>query len=610
MAFLLVASAAGNFVGSTNAQNSGACTSSNTFRMSYPIPPDAVNELIAATRTGFVLAGLLYFLDAPPPLPNGTPDTVHAGTTYSHNVNNTVWIFNAKNLTWSNGTPLSAQDILATWGPKFALNSSYDFPNLSAEIKSETAINSTAVKFVLNQPDAQFEWTLGALYYTPIMPASAINQEGPSGTYFNAPALGPFYIAQYTPGSFQMILKRNPYYRPLPNICQIDLNFVESYSLTATYLQGGQTDLAPMEPANVASVLTNPYMKLYQNPAEGETGIQMNVTVYPYNVTAFRQALVYSINDSAFIKTGFLGYAIPGYTSQGEVPPTDTSVYNPNQMTYSFNISKARSLLKTMGITMGSDGYLQYRNGTDVSLTIWADTDQTWDTAGASAIQKSMEQVGFKVNVVTASSSAIVGDYSSNVDNIQHALILYTNLGVYSGSTWADMQPGWDIWWETAVAPNNGIWEQPAIAQTEYSGNYTAFSRTTNPAQQQPYVDNIQAINAQYIPGIIVSWDDQLWAANTQNWTGWPSNSTGYIMYSGNILNQTALATLKPVSTSPVTVTSSPTTSASSATGTTTPIGKPSSFPYDTIVIGAAVVVLVVAIVVAALIRRPPRRPK
>ena len=143
-------------------------------------------------------------------------------------------------------------------------------------------------------------------------------------------------------------------------------------------------------------------------------------------MTEFRQALAFGINQSAISDLAFSGYASTAYNGEGIVYPGATAWYNSNITKYSFNQTKAMSLLSAVGIKKGSDGALHYPNGTAVTLTLWTDSDQTPDVTGAGVVKQDLQQLGFNVNLVTTTGANIVADYSSNVNNIGRAIIYYT----------------------------------------------------------------------------------------------------------------------------------------------------------------------------------------
>ena len=425
--------------------------------MTLVVPPNSINPLTLTTgNSGGILIGMEYY-GSPIASPNGPSDNSIAVTDWiSHNQNYTQWTFNIKpGMKWSNGNNITSADILATFGPNFGFNSTYDYLGMGSEVTNETALNDSAVVFTLNAPDAhwsdKFNWDL----YSPVMPASFIQQQTVAGSNFGTNVVaGPFYTSNYQSGQTQMVLLRNQYFLPQPKVSEIDINFVESLSLTTSILQSGSTDLAPIEPSNAQAVLKNPNIHLLDEKGLYVSSLQYNDSIYPYNMTNFRQALAFGINQSAFVEQALNGYGITGYSAEGIVSPSASLLYNSKGAQYDFNQSKSLSLLSAIGITKGSDGFLHYPNGTAVSLSLWTDTDNTEDTVGAPVLVNNLQQLGFKVNLQTTSVSNIVGDYSSNTNGIRSAIILATTNPPVWGNAYLDSLPAWDVYW-LATVPNH-----------------------------------------------------------------------------------------------------------------------------------------------------------
>lgn len=518
--------------------------------MTFISPPSSVNELTMTTGSS---SAPLIFLQTRSPLgpatPSGQIDTSYALTDWiSSNVNYSTWMYNVMpGLKWSDGSPVTSQDILTSFGPKFAFNATYDFAGLGPEVKQEYALNSSTAVFVLNAPDAQWPQKTKGDYYTTVLPASLISAQGGGTTNFGTDkSVGPFYLTNYSAGQFQAVMLRNPNFQPQPAICEVDVNFVDSLSETATYLQSGTTDWAQVEYSNVQAVLAaNSNLKLYDEKAQAMADIDYNDSIYPYNMTAFRQALAYGINQSQIVSQAFAGYGVTAYNAEGAVSPIATAYFNSNQKQYSFSPTTAMSLLTSAGITKGSDGFLHYPNGTVVSLTIWADTDNNADPLAANIVKTDLQNLGFQVSLQTAAAATIVGDYASNVAEIKSAMILATINVLYFGEPYTDILPGWDTYFLPTVA--SYTWLYPASAEAQYNSNVSAYDATANPTLDNQYLNNIEALQAQYLPSLPIAYPDRLFAVNQQHWTNYPP---GYLMYYSYNFNTTALADLQPVSTS------------------------------------------------------------
>jgi peptide/nickel transport system substrate-binding protein len=529
-------------------------------------------------------------------LPNGNIEQISAMTDwYSSNANYTVWMFNAKpGATWSNGQPVTAQDFLATFGPNFGLNATYDFAGLHTEVKNEYALNSSTAVFVLNAPDSQWFQKLRSDYYTTTYPAAFVNSQGAGGANFGTNiAFGPFYVSNYTAGSFTMKMYRNPNFPLTPQICEIDINFVDSLSATSTYLEAGTTDFAFIAYSNAQAIIAaNPNLKLYDEKGYGMTSIQYNDTVFPYSMTAFRQALAWAINQDQIVHSAFAGYGLTAYNGQGAVSPIATTLYNPNVATYGYDPNKALSLLQSIGMSKGSDGFLHYSNGTVVSLDLWADTDNSADPVAASIVASDLQALGMKVNVITTTAGNIVGNYGGNVQNIRNAMILATiNVG-YAGNAFIDSLPAWDVYWLPTVP--NSVWLWPKSANDEWLSNVTAYDSTSSIQQDTQYLFNMEALNAQYLPSLLLAYPDKLFAVNQQNYANYPS---GNLIYYSYVWNWTALATIQPTASNPIT---GATSSASSTTAQA--VQTSNNLLYA---VGAVVVVVAVAVAMSRRKKKP-----
>jgi len=545
-------------------------------------------------------------------MPNGTIDSLTSVTdVITHNANYTVWMFHLKPLVWSNGANVTADDVLASFSPKFYFNTTYDVLGMGPEVNRTYAVNSSTAAFVLNSPDAMWanKMSVPSVGFT-IFPKSIVDQYGPAYPNLGTDVvLGPFYISNYTAGSFTMTMLRNPYYKPQPTVCKIEINFVESVSQTTESLLAGTSDWAQIEPSNAPSILKDPNLHLFAEPAMETTTLEYNDTVYPYNMTEFRQALVYGINQSQLIQQAFDGYGYTAYDSMGLVPSAGNSIwYTPNIMKYDYNVSQALNLLNSIGMKKGSDGNLQYPNGTAVTINLWAPTDTTVDTIGSNVLVSNLAKLGITVNVQSVSIASIIGDLASNVGNIARTgVILFTSTADDFGFVLDNVLPGPAIY---EIAPVSGYtWEWPQFVQNEYQSNISAIDLTDNQSLLQKYSYNIEALNAQYLPTIVLAYPDELYAYSTQRFTGWVTTPNNFV-YGSTTLNPRALLTLVPVSLSgqTSTVSNSSTAAAASNSATLSSAQTTSSSSSTSLSLNAVAAVVAIVVVISAAMGAMMRR--
>jgi peptide/nickel transport system substrate-binding protein len=538
-----------------------------------------VNLVSSPPTSGFTVARLVYLGFSPFAYTNGTLSYTNSMVDWiHHNADYTQWQFNVKpGLMWSNGQPVTADDILNNYSPKFALNKTFDVFNLHAEIASTTALNSSTAVFNLNKTDAHFQELAGQNQYTPVYSPSFI-AHGPAYTGINDTLVGdgPFYPVGYHTGDTQMVLLRNQYYKPTPTVCELILSFVETDAQDPTYLLGGSADFGLVEPGAVGSMSNHTNLHLYDEHATFNEFLAYNTSIFPFSSLAFRQALAYGINLAQIKQQAYSGYATDATSAQGGVPPATTEWYNPNQPTYTYDQSKAMALLNSIGMKTGSDGHLQYSNGTDVSLTIWADSSYTGETLASGIISKNLESLGMKINAQQVLTGTLIGDSYQGVT--RGGMILFQSGGPVFGYPYLDALPGPQIYNPCNPYP---LWEPDAAAAKAYNANFSAIKATADPSLMKTYLNNIQAINAKELPDLILAYPDDLYVYSTTAFTNWP----GSAIYGLNAaFNDLGFSQLTPV-------------------GTSTTSGSDNTLLYAGVVI---VILIIVAIGVWAMRRRGP----
>ena len=121
-----------------------SCSSQDTLHLTLYPTPDVLNAMTSAARAAFQIQQLSFDSAYPLPFPNGSLDWNGAFiSSFNANANYTTWYYHVRQgLTWSDGRAANASDVLATYGPNFALNPTYDFPNLHSEVVNEYAANA------------------------------------------------------------------------------------------------------------------------------------------------------------------------------------------------------------------------------------------------------------------------------------------------------------------------------------------------------------------------------------------------------------------------------------------------------------------------------------
>lgn len=292
-----------------------------------------------------------------------------AGTVY-HVFLNPKW-------KWSDGTPVTAKDVLFTWNVIKAASSSKapspwpfvgagtgDIPN---GIQSVVATSSHEVTITLKKPANQqwFEYN-GIIQLTP-MPAQAwdvkknINSEiqylGKNATnlMFDKVVDGPFEPVSATPNQ-SWIVKPNPSYAGHKSIVnKIVFNYEASATAEFAAVKTGSINVGYLDASQLGSKgqLTSMGDRITPGYSFGIFWTEMNMWPGSPSKSLFdqlyiRQALQMGLDNTGAAKDIYKGYAVPIY---GPIPPTpktkflDSSLQNP----YPFNITKGKQLLESHG---------------------------------------------------------------------------------------------------------------------------------------------------------------------------------------------------------------------------------------------------------------------
>lgn len=616
--------------------SSGAtCPASDTISFVTEPIPQSFNFFNPSGDSTFYVGSLEYLSLAPfPDEPNGSLDWSASATNWiSSNANFTQWTLHIRpGLTWSNGTAVEASDI-ATWlSPSYALNATYDFVGLHTEVTGVQVVNSDTAIVNLNVSDAQFPNRASEAYYAPMVSPTDV-AKGPADPLFGTAITdGAWYLSGYTSGSTQAILLPNPYWPgPKPNACEVQVTFVENAAQMVPFLASNTGDFAgPLVYGSLAGLQPYSNIKLHADQGSFGQDLVYNITQYPYNMTQFRQALAYAINSSAIVQQSEFSYGVAANNAQGEVP-SSVSWYNPSQQQYTYNVTKSMQLLHQLGFTGGGSPStpLLFPNGTAMSTTIYTDSSKAWDPNVALQVAGFFEALGINVQTQTLTTQNLGADYSSNAFNIRNNLVIYSSGGPYYFIPWLDGQQGCNImgtpgcygWQATPSADGQTHWEYPPSADVEYQSNLTALNATplTNPSQEQTILNNIQNLNAEYLPAIMVTYPDEIFAYNTAHFSGWPS----YFFITGGEINETMFGDLVPVTQTTQTTTSTSTgvsststqsstqtsTSSSSHTSTSSSSATASNTGTIEIVAGIVIVIIIIVGLAAYMVRRRPSAP-
>ncbi|MFZ0826228.1 MAG: ABC transporter substrate-binding protein [Verrucomicrobiia bacterium] len=377
----------------------------------------------------FLFASLLGFDSAKQEVEPGLAES------WSVAPDNKTWTFKLrKDLRWSDGEPITADDVV------FTVNDLIYNPDINPVIADAlrvggknftvTKIDDLTVQVVTPEIYAPFLEGFGA--GVPIMPKHILEKSVAAKTFTSAygsnwkaadiVGSGPFVIKEYKPAQYTL-LARNPYFfevdsngQRLPYLDNIIYTVVPDWNAMSLRVLHGESDvddfIKPDEYDTFKAAEAGGKIKLLEPGIGLETlyiVFNENTNVNPktsqpyvgpkklqwFRNTKFRQACAYAIDRDAIIKAVYSGRSAPNY---GLLTVGNKKWFNPNIPQYPHDVDKALALLKEIGIKKrNGDDFLTDADGNKIEFVLNTNTGNGLREKSSLLIKSDLEKLGFKV---------------------------------------------------------------------------------------------------------------------------------------------------------------------------------------------------------------------
>jgi peptide/nickel transport system substrate-binding protein len=226
---------------------------------------------------------------------------------------------------------------------------------------------------------------------TGIFSKAAHQKLGDDGMNLQAVGTGPFVFEQFQSGS-QLIVNKNPNYwdkgldgQALPYLDKIHYRFVPDDSVRFVEMKSGNADIAQLlRGRDVPAMKADPNLNYFENPQQGRLyRFFFNAQKPPFKDNLkLRQAVQYAIDRDAMAKAVGGGIGAGNYYDLTE----GTLGYDPSVPKYTFDLDKAKALIKESGVT------------TPLSVRLTVITREA-DLQQAQIIQQMLDKIGIKVDI-------------------------------------------------------------------------------------------------------------------------------------------------------------------------------------------------------------------
>ncbi|MHB1907985.1 MAG: ABC transporter substrate-binding protein [Nitrososphaerales archaeon] len=588
-------------------------------------PADIFNPIILFSAYAYMINSLTYesLLQWDQNL-NLIPDLA---TNYSISPNGLTYTFNLRhNVTWSDGYPFTAQDVVFTagvtinqslsegffYGP-LAMPSSQTYTGLTLNKTMVSTPDNYTVVFHLSQPYSPF------LLYVASLPTLAQHvlqgQNLTNDNYINNHIVGtgPFTVTQYVVGS-HITMQANPnYWGGKPHLNSITFQVFQDQTSAEIALRNGQINyLENVPPQDVASLNSTAGIVVKTEPSWNieYMGYNFNPTLStgafnPLSIKAVRQAIAETVNVSEVVQTAYKGFATP--VNQYMIPffsLNGHSLYNQSIPTPNVNLTDANRLLNQSGYLWTSSGG-NVSNGSpyrfDITTIISSGNDA--ELTELQAIQSMLANVGINLIIKLEEESSATADIAGAPQPKSWNLFGPTHV---SESPDPDFMASLFYNTPATVGPYGSDWGN--YNNTRVNQLYLAAEATVNNTQRAQIYQEIGGIlSADY------AW---LWLDNPQQIIAYSTNFQGFIPGPEGISAGVdgALSTYSlmnvvytPSSSATTTTTSSSGSGSVSTTGSSTTGTGSGLSSLDLGLIGAVVAaIIVIAVLVTFLMRRRP----
>jgi peptide/nickel transport system substrate-binding protein len=362
-----------------------------------------------------------------------------------------------ENLKWSDGHPLTVEDVLFTYNDIY-LNEKIptDFRDLlkigvDQKLPTLKKVDERRVQFSIPEPFAPF------LRYTGIglMPkhklakvVTELDEDGNSkfisawGVSTNPKEIvvpGAYMIESYRTGE-RVILKKNPYYwktdeqdNPQPYIPRIAIAIVENTDTDLLQFRTGGLDITTVSPSYYSLLKQEEdelNFKIYNGgPSLNSSFIAFNLNqgrrngkplVDPiksrwFNNLNFRKAIAHSVDRQKMLINIYQGLGAP----QNSYIPLQSPYYLTEEKglpVYDYDLDKAKTLLKAGGFSYNSQNQLLDQDGNLVRFVLYTNAGNKIREAMGAQIKQDLEKVGIQVDFTPIAFNTLVQKISDTME--------------------------------------------------------------------------------------------------------------------------------------------------------------------------------------------------
>lgn len=367
----------------------------DTFSFAIDSDPLSLNPISANDRWGMTNVNLI-FSPLARMMGDGSVTNELAETITPAEDGLSVEVALKPDLTWSDGKPLTADDVVFTYEKKIAKeNGASDTLWIGDEAVKVEKLDDHKVKFTLPKVDAAMLNQVAAdTYIIPKHIYEGVKDMSKAQLDVDPVGSGPYKFVEYKKGEYLKYEANDSYYGGKPKEKNIILQIISNPDTAKVALQKGEVDAGLIQPADVKSMKKKDLnIYSYSENRVGYMGVNCNSE--KLKDKKVRQAMFYALDKPKMNKAAYLNKDY--YSTAYSILPPNNAFYDKEVPKYKQSTKKAKKLLKEADAD-GTKLKLGYMTGDKIQKL------------QVNLIKEALEEVGFKVELSAVETAALVAE--------------------------------------------------------------------------------------------------------------------------------------------------------------------------------------------------------
>lgn len=394
--------------------------------------------------------------------------------TWESNADGTQWTFTLRDgLVYNDGTPLTADDVVATFEGIASGNAASALGTASLSPGGTVAVDDRTVQFNLDAPVGAFPYMVSSDNYNAVILPTSFWDSYSEGSYEDSfIGTGPFVVDSFTPGQGATLVRNDRYWGDAPTADRVELTFFAEEPPAIAAFQEGRLDVIPsFSAANGQSLLNDPDTVVAAIPTAEHRQVHMNTQDGLFSDKRVRQAMAFSLNRQALLDGLLAGYGDLG--NDHPIAPFFAS-YNPDAVAQKVeDLDTANALIDAAGV-----------RGSTVTLNtlVFEELELL-----AQLIQSAAAQIGITIELQIDDAGTYYSNYwldsTMGITNYGHRGVPNVYLG--------------------APLKSDGTWNAAKFMNPDYDALVDEFIAETDEARQRELAGQIEVLLADEVPLII-----------------------------------------------------------------------------------------------------------